>query len=236
MRARLPDEAQLAAAVPVEHQGLAEDSHGLRWVLPKLGAGGDGVPVTPEQLSHGRPRADPGEVLVLLNTEHAQSSSQWRGGPGPTRPMLRTQRGRVNRTVACAHHHPHSTPRSPRDPHKAVAPATPRKRESTGRGGVLSPHSPPTKPSRQRPRHSRTCPAVIPAKAGIQGGRGVAAPQPSPTKPSRQRPRESGNPGEGPQAGGACFTYTTSPSTGSYARVSESGSPLAPPPSPTQHT
>ena len=40
--------------------------------------------------------------------------------------------------------------------------------------------------------------------------------------PSFPRKRESR---VGPQAGGACFTYTTSPSTGSYAKVSEGGNP-----------
>ena len=47
-------------------------------------------------------------------------------------------------------------------------------------------------------RHCRTSPTVIPAKAGMTVG---------------------------PQAGGACFTFTTSPSTGSYAKVSEGGNP-----------
>ena len=45
---------------------------------------------------------------------------------------------------------------------------------------------------------------------------------------SDRHSRESGNPGEGPQVGGSCFTFTTSPSTGSYAQVSESGNPSLP--------
>ena len=43
--------------------------------------------------------------------------------------------------------------------------------------------------------------------------------------PTRRHSRGSGNPGEGPQVGGKCFTFTTSPSTGSHAKVSESGNP-----------
>ena len=53
---------------------------------------------------------------------------------------------------------------------------------------------------------------------------------PAPYRPSNPHPplrhyRDIGDPGEGPQVGGNCLTFTTSPSTGSYAKVSEGGNP-----------
>ena len=47
--------------------------------------------------------------------------------------------------------------------------------------------------------------------------------------PTRRHSRESGNPGEGPQAGGSCFTFTTSPFKESYAKVSTPGTHRATP-------
>ena len=72
--------------------------------------------------------------------------------------------------------------------------------------------------------------AVIAAQAGIQGGRGDVGLPPvrAPAvilAPTRRHSRESGNPRAGPQVGGSCFTSTTSLSTGSYAKLSESGNP-----------
>ena len=52
MGAPLLDEAKLALAVLKQREGNAEQLHRLEQVVVQLAAGGDGVPVASEEVSH----------------------------------------------------------------------------------------------------------------------------------------------------------------------------------------
>ena len=75
VRARRLNEAKLSLGVAVEHEVLAEEAHLLGGIVGvDLGAGGDGVPVAPEELAHRRAGANLGQSLVLCCAEHSGAS------------------------------------------------------------------------------------------------------------------------------------------------------------------
>jgi hypothetical protein len=66
----LTDKAQRAALVPVEHEILAQDSHGLGRLLVQLGRGGNRQPIAPQQGAHPRARRYFDQCPVLPNAQH----------------------------------------------------------------------------------------------------------------------------------------------------------------------
>jgi hypothetical protein len=72
MRARLADQAEFALAVLEDDQVFTQDPDAHRPAVFHLGQPGDGVPVAAEQVSPGRPGADPGETLILFDGKHTR--------------------------------------------------------------------------------------------------------------------------------------------------------------------
>src|SRR5262249_57361485 len=70
MRAVGADEAELAAAVAVEHEFLAQDSHLLGRMAIQLRRRSDWIPIAAEQPPHRRLRADSSESFVVLLRKH----------------------------------------------------------------------------------------------------------------------------------------------------------------------
>src|SRR4029434_5296451 len=75
MRAVPVEETVSAGLIAVENEILAQQAHGFRRLVVKLGHGGDGHPVAPKQLSHRRASADLRQSAVLFVAQHRFGSS-----------------------------------------------------------------------------------------------------------------------------------------------------------------
>src|SRR6266508_128227 len=79
MRAMSVDQAVVARPVLVQDEILAHQPDRLDRIVVQLGHGGDGHPVSPQQLAHGRARADLGQPPVLLLAQHGPDSTSTLG-------------------------------------------------------------------------------------------------------------------------------------------------------------
>jgi hypothetical protein len=66
------EQPEPAADVLIEHEILAHETDGLDRIFRKLAGTPDRHPVTPQQITHRRSRADLGEQPVSFRTEHAR--------------------------------------------------------------------------------------------------------------------------------------------------------------------
>src|SRR5262249_53678589 len=78
VRAKLVEDADFPVAVPKNHQPLAQQRGAQRIAVRfrYLAGDTDRQPITPEDFTHGRARADPGDSLVVTSWKHGLSSGR----------------------------------------------------------------------------------------------------------------------------------------------------------------
>jgi hypothetical protein len=71
MGATVVEQADIAALVAEQHQGLAQDAHHLGWILRrKLARHAYGQPIAAQQLARRRARPDSGQHIVFCSRQH----------------------------------------------------------------------------------------------------------------------------------------------------------------------
>jgi hypothetical protein len=81
----IAEQPEAPAAIAIEHEILAEQAHAEDRLGVELAGTGDGMPVTPEKLAHGRASTDASEPLVFFGGQHRSlPEAGWRRGPPAT--------------------------------------------------------------------------------------------------------------------------------------------------------
>ena len=73
MRTAPVDQAVSTALILKKNEVFAEKTDSFDRLIGKLRHRGHGMPISPEQLSHGTARSHPGQPLVILPTKHSST-------------------------------------------------------------------------------------------------------------------------------------------------------------------